>query len=77
MNASPSSRFGSAEPTGFRRAVLVWSCACLVYIIAITGRTSFGVAGVAAIDRFNIDASQLALFTSVQVGWHRFRWACS
>lgn len=68
MSPSSNSRPVNAEPPGFRRAVLVWSCACLVYIIAITGRTSFGVAGVAAIDRFHIDASQLALFTSVQVG---------
>lgn len=50
------------------RAVVVWAAACTVYVIAITGRTSFGVAGVDAIARFHIDASRLAVFTSVQVG---------
>lgn len=51
-----------------RRAVLVWLAAVLVYIAAITGRTSFGVAGIDAVARFDIDASRLAVFTSVQVG---------
>ncbi|AKK06556.1 sugar phosphate permease [Corynebacterium mustelae] len=36
--------------------------------MAVAGRTSFGVAGVAAIDRFGLAASQLALFITVQVG---------
>lgn len=40
----------------------------LAYILAITGRTSMGVAGVEALDHFSIDASRLAVFTSVQVG---------
>lgn len=39
-----------------------------VYIVAIAGRTSMGVAGVAATEHFHIDASRLAVFTSVQVG---------
>ena len=39
-----------------------------VYIAAIMGRTSFGVAGVDAIDRFGIDASRMAVFTAVQLG---------
>ncbi|MFO6505427.1 MFS transporter [Corynebacterium freneyi] len=50
------------------RALTVWAAAVLVYMAAITGRTSFGVAGVEALDQFNIDASRLAVFTSVQVG---------
>ncbi|MBB3114998.1 MFS transporter [Corynebacterium bovis] len=49
-------------------AVAVWSTAVVAYILAITGRTSFGVAGVEALDHFGIDASRLAVFTSVQVG---------
>ena len=40
----------------------------LVYIVAMTGRTSFGVAGLEAIDRFEVDASRIAVFTSVQLG---------
>ncbi|MEJ5920227.1 MFS transporter [Corynebacterium sp. H78] len=50
------------------RALVVWAAAVLVYIVAITGRTSLGVAGVQALDRFDIDASRLAVFTAVQVG---------
>jgi len=46
----------------------VWAAAVLVYLAAITGRTSFGVAGVEALDRFGVDASRLAVFTAVQVG---------
>ncbi|AKE40983.1 sugar phosphate permease [Corynebacterium kutscheri] len=51
-----------------KRAIIVWLSACGVYIVAVTGRTSFGIAGVFAIDRFHIDASRLAFFTSVQLG---------
>ena len=46
----------------------MWVAAVLVYIVAITGRTSFGVAGLEAIDRFEVDASRIAVFTSVQLG---------
>lgn len=48
--------------------MIVWSAGVLAYILAITGRTSMGVAGVEAMDHFTIDASRLAVFTSVQVG---------
>lgn len=51
-----------------RRALIVWGAAVLFYIVAIFGRTSFGVAGVAAIDRFGVDASRIAVFTAVQIG---------
>ncbi|MDO5031329.1 nitrate/nitrite transporter [Corynebacterium sp.] len=50
------------------KALTVWVAAMLVYIMAITGRTSFGVAGLEAIDRFQVDASRIAVFTTVQVG---------
>lgn len=50
------------------KALVVWAAAVAVYIIAITGRTSMGVAGVEATGHFSINASQLAVFTSVQVG---------
>ena len=61
MTVDPRSRI-----TG--RALTVWAAAVLVYLAAITGRTSFGVAGVEALDRFGVDASRLAVFTAVQVG---------
>lgn len=48
--------------------MIVWSAGVVAYILAITGRTSMGVAGVEAMDHFDIDASRLAVFTSVQVG---------
>lgn len=50
------------------RAIAVWIAALVTYIVAIVGRTSLGVAGVEALDRFQINASQLAVFTAVQVG---------
>lgn len=55
-----------------RRALIVWVFAVLVYMVAITGRTSFGVAGVDAIERFGIEASRIAVFTAVQVGVYAF-----
>lgn len=51
-----------------RRALIVWAGAVAVYVVAMLGRTSFGVAGVEAIARFEVDASRIAVFTSVQVG---------
>nr|WP_306428569.1 MULTISPECIES: MFS transporter [unclassified Corynebacterium] len=51
-----------------RKAVTIWFAATCVYILAITGRTSFGVAGVAAMDRFQVDANALAVFTTLQIG---------
>ena len=55
-----------------RKAITVWVAAVLVYIVAITGRTSFGVASVDAIDRFQVDASRIAVFTAVQLGVYAF-----
>lgn len=51
-----------------RKALVVWIAALAVYIVAITGRTSFGVASVEALDRFAVGTAAIALFTSVQVG---------
>lgn len=55
-----------------RKALIVWVTAVLVYVVAITGRTSFGVASVDAIDRFGVDASRIAVFTAVQIGVYAF-----
>lgn len=46
----------------------MWAAAVAVYIVAVTGRTSFGVAGLDAMERFDVDASRIAVFTSVQLG---------
>lgn len=44
----------------------------LCYTLAVTGRTSFGVASVDAIDRFHINAAQLAVFTALQLAVYAF-----
>ncbi len=50
-----------------RRAWVVWVVALLAYIGAVLQRTSFGVAGVDAAQRFGISASVLAGFTVLQL----------
>ncbi|AKK03588.1 MFS transporter [Corynebacterium epidermidicanis] len=50
------------------QALLVWTGAMLVYVVAIAGRTSLGVAGVEALEHFHINNSKLAVFTAVQLG---------
>ena len=50
------------------QALSIWVAAMAVYLVAITGRTSFGVAGLDAIERFDVDAGRIAVFTSVQLG---------
>lgn len=49
------------------RAWLVWSVGVAAYVLAITNRTSLGAVGVEAADRFQADASTLALFAVVQL----------
>jgi len=46
---------------------MVWSAAILVYILAVFHRTSLGVAGLVAAERFHISSAQLATFTMVQL----------
>ncbi|MCF2705693.1 MFS transporter [Arcanobacterium haemolyticum] len=46
---------------------IVFFAAEAVYIMAVAGRSSFGVAGLYAIDRFAINAATLSLFTVVQL----------
>jgi len=52
---------------GGRRAVVVWGTAVAVYFLAIFHRSSLGVAGLVAADRFHITASQLSTFTVLQL----------
>jgi sugar phosphate permease len=52
---------------GGRRAWLVWAAALSVYILAVFHRTSLGVAGIIAADRFEISAAQLSSFLMVQL----------
>jgi sugar phosphate permease len=52
---------------GGRRATLVWLTAVSVYFLAVFHRSSLGVAGIAAAERFHISASQLSTFTVLQL----------
>ena len=52
---------------GGRRAWAVFVSALSIYILAIFHRTSLGVAGVIAADRFHISSAQLATFVMVQL----------
>ncbi|MHA7238983.1 MFS transporter [Arthrobacter sp. TMS1-12-1] len=49
------------------RAFLVWAAGVTAYLVAVTQRTSFGVAGLEATERFSASASQLSIFTVVQL----------
>ncbi|MET7905112.1 MFS transporter [Streptomyces sp. NPDC005336] len=55
------------DPPGGRRAVAVWGLGVAVYFVAITYRTSLGVAGIDAADRFHINASALSTFSILQL----------
>jgi len=52
---------------GGRRAYAVWLAALAVYVLAVFHRTSLGVAGLMAAERFHISATQLATFTVLQL----------
>jgi MFS family permease len=54
-------------PPGGRRAVLVWSVGVSVYFVAVIFRTSLGVAGLDAADRFHVGASALSTFSILQL----------
>lgn len=63
MTATPTRLFALDG----RRAWLVWASAIAVYVLAVFHRTSLGVAGLEAAERFGISSSQLSTFTIVQV----------
>jgi sugar phosphate permease len=51
-----------------RRSWFIWLAAVFVYLLAVFHRTSFGVAGLQAADRFGVGAAALSTFTVLQVG---------
>lgn len=55
------------DPPGGPRAAWIWGLGVAVYFIAITYRTSLGVAGIEAADRFDINASALSTFSILQL----------
>ncbi|CAM5482137.1 MFS transporter [Streptomyces abikoensis] len=55
------------DPPGGRRAVAVWGLGVGAYFVAIIFRTSLGVAGIDAAERFHINASALSTFSILQL----------
>ncbi|MEC4018393.1 MFS transporter [Streptomyces sp. H27-D2] len=55
------------DPPGGPRAAAVWGIGVAVYFVAVTYRTSLGVAGIDAVERFHINASALATFSILQL----------
>ncbi|MEU3984779.1 MFS transporter [Streptomyces sp. NPDC026672] len=55
------------DPPGGRRAVWVWSIGVAVYFVAVVFRTSLGVAGLDAAQRFHVGASALSTFSILQL----------
>ena len=52
---------------GRRRAWIIWLAGLSVYVLAIFNRSSLGVAGLLATERFGITATQLSFFTVLQL----------
>lgn len=52
---------------GRRRAWVIWAVALSVYVLAVFHRSSLGVAGLLAAERFDVSATQLAFFTVLQL----------
>src|SRR3954471_18432945 len=55
------------DPPGGRRAMAVWGIGVSVYFVAVIFRTSLGVAGLDAADRFHVNASALSTFSILQL----------
>lgn len=64
---TPGTSHTLADPPGGRRAVLVWSVGVAVYFVAVMFRTSLGVAGLDAVERFHMSASALSTFSILQL----------
>lgn len=70
--SSSASGSGSAmslpgDPPGGRRALAVWGIGVSVYFVAVIFRTSLGVAGLDAAERFHVNASALSTFSILQL----------
>ena len=52
---------------GKRRAWVIWGVGLAIYLLAVFHRSSLGVAGLLAAERFDVDATQLAMFTVLQL----------
>ncbi|MGX1882285.1 MFS transporter [Streptomyces sp. NPDC055287] len=73
MSGSPGKGSGGSsaslpgDPPGGRRAAAVWGIGVAVYFVAVIFRTSLGVAGLDAADRFAVNASALSTFSILQL----------
>ncbi|MCH0563075.1 MULTISPECIES: nitrate/nitrite transporter [unclassified Streptomyces] len=68
MRPSPASPAGlEGDPPGGRRAMAVWAVGVSVYFVAVIFRTSLGVAGLDAVERFHVGASALSTFSILQL----------
>ncbi|GAA2474997.1 MFS transporter [Streptomyces gobitricini] len=67
MSSSAAAISSPADPPGGRRAALVWGVGVCVYLVAVVFRTSLGVAGLDAADRFGVNASALSTFSILQL----------
>jgi MFS family permease len=65
--SSASSASLPGDPPGGRRAMAVWGIGVSVYFVAVIFRTSLGVAGLDAADRFHVNASALSTFSILQL----------
>ncbi|MFJ8311777.1 MULTISPECIES: nitrate/nitrite transporter [unclassified Streptomyces] len=62
-----SAALETRDPLGGRRALFVWGIGVGVYFVAVIFRTSLGVAGLDAADRFHVNASALSTFSILQL----------
>src|SRR4051794_39809582 len=67
MSATSADTTLPGDPPGGRRAVAVWAVGVSVYFVAVIFRTSLGVAGLDAADRFHVGASALSTFSILQL----------
>lgn len=65
--ALPGNPTPVGAPPGGRRALAVWGVGVSVYFVAVIFRTSLGVAGLDAADRFDVGASALSTFSILQL----------
>ncbi|GAA0659911.1 MFS transporter [Streptomyces thermocarboxydovorans] len=67
MSSAGSTGTLPGDPPGGRRALTVWGIGVSVYFVAVIFRTSLGVAGLDAADRFEVNASALSTFSILQL----------
>ena len=63
----PSTEGERVHDLGRRRAWVIWSVGLAVYLLAVFHRSSLGVAGLLASERFGVSATELSFFTVLQL----------